>query len=64
MKTEWGVNGEGEREREREQQINGVRDGALEGFENGEGWKWPLGKKDNRVFQIDQMNRINKMSIK
>jgi hypothetical protein len=55
---------ESKRVREREQQNNGVRDGALEGFENGEGWKWPLGKKDNRVFQIDEMNRINKMSIK
>jgi len=30
---EWGVNGE----REREQQINGVRDRALEGFRNGVG---------------------------
>jgi hypothetical protein len=28
-----------EGEREREQQINGVRDGALEGFRNGVGWK-------------------------
>ncbi len=26
-------------EREREQQINGVRDGALEGFGNGMVWK-------------------------
>jgi hypothetical protein len=55
---------ESKRVREREERINGSRDRALEGFENGEGWKWPLGKKDTRVFQINQMNRINKMSIK
>jgi hypothetical protein len=35
-----------EGEREREQQISRVRDKALEGFGNGAGWKWPLGKKD------------------
>ncbi len=37
---------EREREREREQQINGVRDGALNRHGNGVGWKCPLVKKD------------------
>ncbi len=45
-----GENGVGskqrEREREREPWISGVRDGVVEGFGNGVGWKWPLGKKD------------------
>jgi hypothetical protein len=43
-----GENGVGSkrREREREQRISGVRDGVVEGFGNGVGWKWPLGKKD------------------
>ncbi len=35
VKTKWGVNGE----REREEQINGVRDGALDRNRNGVGWK-------------------------
>jgi hypothetical protein len=35
VKTEWGVRGE----RVREEQINEERDGALEGFGNGTGWK-------------------------
>ncbi len=35
---------EREREREREERINRVRDGALERFRNGVGWKRPLGK--------------------
>jgi hypothetical protein len=38
--TEWGVDGEGERERE--QQINGVRDRALDRNGSGMGQKWPL----------------------
>jgi hypothetical protein len=64
VKTEWEVNEERGREREREQWISGVGDGALEGFGNGMGWKWPLGKKDTRIFQVDQMIRTNKMLIK
>jgi hypothetical protein len=35
VKKEWGVSGE----REREKQINGVRNGVLERFGNGVGWK-------------------------
>jgi hypothetical protein len=38
--------GERERGREREEQINRVRDGALDGNRNGLGWKWLLVKKD------------------
>ncbi len=34
-----GENRVGSKWREREKQINGVRDGALEGFRNGVGWK-------------------------
>jgi hypothetical protein len=55
---------EREGERERKQWISGVGDGALEGFGNSVGWKWPLGKKDTQIFQVDQMNRTNKMPIK
>ncbi len=53
MKTEWGVS---RVEREREQQINGVRDGALDGDRNGVGWKWLLVKTDTRVFQINKLS--------
>ncbi len=38
------------REREREQSINGVRDRALEGFGNGVGSKWSLGKRTPEYF--------------
>ncbi len=41
---EWGVDVEGERQREREQQINRVRDGALERNRSGVGQKWLLEK--------------------
>ncbi len=34
------------REKEREQQIDKVRDGALDRNENGVDWKWPFVKKD------------------
>jgi hypothetical protein len=40
-----GVGSKG-RGREREEQINGVRDGALDRNGNGMGWKWSLVKKD------------------
>ncbi len=39
-----------EREGEREQSINGVRDRALEGFGNGVGSKWSLGKRTPEYF--------------
>jgi hypothetical protein len=50
-----GENGVGSKWRdrgeiEREQWINGVRDGALEGFRNGACWKWPLGKRTPEYF--------------
>jgi hypothetical protein len=38
--------GDREREREREGQISRVRDGALERFRNGVGWKRPSEKRD------------------
>ncbi len=37
---------ERERERERDQQVNGVRDRALDRNGNGVGQKWPLVKMD------------------
>ena len=52
------------REREREQQINRVRDGALDRNGNGVGQKWPLEKLNTRVFLVMQINRINELSIK
>ncbi len=54
---------EREGEREREQQINGVRDGALDRNGNGMGWKWPIVKRDTLVFLAKQINRINRLSI-
>jgi len=36
---------EREGEREREHQISVARDGSLEGWENGMGWKWPSREK-------------------
>jgi hypothetical protein len=39
----WRVRGRG-RKRDRDKRINGVRDGALEKFENGAGWKMTIGK--------------------
>jgi hypothetical protein len=50
--------------REREQQINGVRDGALDRNGNDVGWKWQLVKKDTLVFLAKQINRTNRLSIK
>ena len=38
------------RGREREQQINRMRDGALDRNGNGVGWKWLLVKKDTQYF--------------
>ncbi len=40
-----------EREKKSEQQINRVRDGALDWNRHGVGWKWSLVKKDTWVFQ-------------
>jgi hypothetical protein len=53
-----------EREREREQRIGRVRDGVLDRNRSGVGWKWPLVKMDTQVFQIKQISRTNRMSIK
>ncbi len=39
------------RQRKREQCINRVRGGALEGFRNGVGWKWPLRKRTPDHFK-------------
>ncbi len=55
---------EREGEREREQQINGVRDGALDRNGNDIGWKWQLVKKDTLVFLVKQISRTNRLSIK
>ncbi len=41
-RTEWVAERDGEREREREQQINRVRDGALDRNGNGVGQKCPF----------------------
>jgi hypothetical protein len=41
-----------------------VRDIALDRNGNGVGWKWPLVKKDTRVFLENQINIINRLSIK
>jgi hypothetical protein len=50
----WKQSGSKQRERgregEREQLINGVRDRALEGFGNGVGSKWSLGKRTPEYF--------------
>ncbi len=40
-----------QRQKKREQWINRVRDGALEGFRNGVGWKWPLRKRTPDHFK-------------
>jgi hypothetical protein len=55
---------EKEGEVEREQQINRVRDGALDRNGSGMGQKWPLEKLNTRVFLVMQINRTNKVSIK
>jgi hypothetical protein len=41
-----------------------VRDGALDRNRNDIGLKWPLVKKDTRVFLVKQINKTNKLSIK
>jgi hypothetical protein len=47
-KTEWGESREGEREREH--QINGVRDGTLDRYGNGLGWRWLMVKMTPEYF--------------
>ncbi len=53
-----------EKEREREQQINRVREEALDRNGSGMGQKCPLEKLNTWVFLVMQINRINKLSIK
>jgi hypothetical protein len=55
---------EKEREIEREQQINRVRDRALDRNGIDMGQKWPLYILNTCVFLVMQISRINKMSIK
>jgi hypothetical protein len=49
-KTNWGVSGRG-RERDREEQINGVRDVALERIRNGMGLEMTVGKMTPEYFK-------------
>ncbi len=55
---------EKEREIEREQQINRVRDRALDRNGIDMGQKWALDILNALVFLVMQTSRINKMSIK
>jgi hypothetical protein len=46
----WSKQSGRERNREREHQINGVRDGTLDRYGNGLGWRWLIVKMTPEYF--------------